>query len=393
MSQILVINSGSSSMKYQLVQTETAEVLASGLFERIGEPNAHTLHRVSDRSFRTTEPIADHHAAFARILAAFASHGPALDGLDAVGHRVVQGGAKFWQPTRITEQVEAGIEELSTLAPLHNPANLIGIRAAREAFPSVPHVAVFDTAFHHSMPEAAYTYALDREVAQRHGIRRYGFHGTSHQFVSRQAAQALGTPIEQCNLIVLHLGNGASACAVKAGRSVDTSMGMTPLEGLVMGTRSGDLDPAVPLMLQRIAGMSVDEVDALLNRQSGLKGLSGHGDMRDVLQAAASGDHAAQLAVDVTVHRARGYLGNYAVQLGRIDAVVFTAGVGEHAAEIRARICADLDLLGIRIDAERNAAAHVGVQDISAADSVVRVLVVPTNEELEIARQTAELVG
>lgn len=336
----------------------------------------------------------DHDAAFAWMLRAFAEHGPSLEERPpvAVGHRVVQGGARFFEPTVITELVKINIDELSVLAPLHNPANLAGIVAAERAFPSVPHVAVFDTAFHQTMPPAAYTYAIDAEVAARHRVRRYGFHGTSHQYVSRAAAAFLGRPVEDLKLIVLHLGNGASACAVDGGRSVETSMGMTPLEGLVMGTRSGDLDPAVLLHLQRRAGLDVAGVDDLLNKRSGILGLGGHGDMRDLVAAAESGDARAELALEVYCHRIRSYVGAYAAQLGRLDAVVFTAGVGENAAPVRARALAGLEWFGIEVDAERNA-ARGGARRISPDGARVEVLVVPTDEELEIARQTVEVVG
>jgi len=278
------------------------------------------------------------------------------------------------------------------LAPLHNPANLAGIVAAERAFPDVPHVAVFDTAFHQTMPPAAYTYAIDRELAEKHRIRRYGFHGTSHRFVSRAAAEFLGRPVEELRMIVLHLGNGASACAVSGGRSVDTSMGMTPLEGLVMGTRSGDLDPAVLLHLQRRAGLDVDEVDDLLNKRSGILGLGGHGDMRDLESAAESGDADAELTLEVYAHRIRAYVGAYAAQLGRVDAIVFTAGVGENSALVRARSLAGLEGFGVEVDPARNGERVGGARRISTDASRTAVLVIPTNEELEIARQTLEVV-
>ncbi|MCK8608065.1 acetate/propionate family kinase [Agromyces sp. C10] len=395
MSIVLVVNSGSSSLKYQLVDVESAEALATGLVERIGRPPGTARHTdATGATFREELDVPDHDAAFAWMLRAFAEHGPSLEERPpvAVGHRVVQGGARFFEPTVITELVKINIDELSVLAPLHNPANLAGIVAAERAFPSVPHVAVFDTAFHQTMPPAAYTYAIDAEVAARHRVRRYGFHGTSHQYVSRAAADFLGRPVEELKLIVLHLGNGASACAVDGGRSVETSMGMTPLEGLVMGTRSGDLDPAVLLHLQRRAGLDVAGVDDLLNKRSGILGLGGHGDMRDLVAAAGSGDARAELALEVYCHRIRSYVGAYAAQLGRLDAVVFTAGVGENAAPVRARALAGLEWFGIEVDAERNA-ARGGARRISPDGAGVEVLVVPTDEELEIARQTVEVVG
>jgi len=288
----------------------------------------------------------------------------------------------------VTDLVKINIEDISELAPLHNPANLQGINAAQVAFPDVPHVAVFDTAFHQTIPAAAYTYAIDAELAAKHRVRRYGFHGTSHKFVSEAAAAFLDRPLGELKQIVFHLGNGASACAIDGGRSVDTSMGMTPLEGLVMGTRSGDLDPAVLFHLQRKAGLGFDELDTLLNRRSGLLGLSGTGDMRDVTESASKGDEAAQLALDVTVHRLRHYLGAYLAVLGGLDVVVFTAGVGENAPLIRAGAVQGLEGLGIILDEDRNAERARGIRVISTDDSPVTVLVVPTNEELEIARQT-----
>jgi acetate kinase len=396
MTTVLVVNSGSSSMKYQLVDVDAGEALATGLIERIGRPSGRVTHTdAAGQSFRDDLDVADHDAAFAWMLRAFAEHGPSLDDHApvAVGHRVVQGGARFFEPTVITELVKINIDELSVLAPLHNPANLAGIVAAERAFPGVPHVAVFDTAFHQTMPPAAYTYAIDADVAEKHRVRRYGFHGTSHRFVSHAAAAFLGRPVEELKLIVLHLGNGASACAVDGGRSVETSMGMTPLEGLVMGTRSGDLDPAVLLHLQRRAGLDVDGVDDLLNKRSGILGLGGHGDMRDLVGAAESGDERSALALDVYAHRIRSYVGAYAAQLGRVDAIVFTAGVGENAAAVRVRALAGLEGFGVEVDAARNAERRRDARRISPDGARVDVLVVPTNEELEIARQTLEVVA
>ena len=413
MSIVLVVNSGSSSMKYQLIDVEAAEPLASGLIERIGRPDGRATHTVRhpstapsggpdagggpdapDETFRDDVAVPDHDAAFAWMLEAFAAHGPSLDAHPpiAVGHRVVQGGARFFEPTVITELVKINIDELSVLAPLHNPANLAGIVAAEKAFPDVPHVAVFDTAFHQTMPPAAYTYAIDREVAAKHRIRRYGFHGTSHRFVSRAAAEFLGRPVEDLRLIVLHLGNGASACAVSGGRSVETSMGMTPLEGLVMGTRSGDLDPAILLHLERRAGLDADGLDDLLNKRSGILGLGGHGDMRDLVSATESGDEAATLALEVYTHRIRSYVGAYAAQLGRVDAIAFTAGVGENAPIVREWSLAGLEGFGVELDPDRNRERGSGARRISTDASRTAVLVVPTDEELEIARQTLAVV-
>jgi acetate kinase len=305
---------------------------------------------------------------------------------------VVHGGKRFFEPTIITPLVEINIEDLSDLAPLHNPANLEGIRAAKKAFPDVPHVAVFDTAFHRTLPPSAYTYAIDADLAERHRVRRYGFHGTSHKYVSERAAAFLGRPLAELKQIVLHLGNGASACAVDGGRSVETSMGMTPLEGLVMGTRSGDLDPAVLIHLARRANLTTDQLDELLNRRSGLLGLSGRGDMRDVRLAADRGDEKARLALDVAVHRLKHYLGAYTALLGGLDVLTFTAGVGENDAALREEVVNGLGVLGIRLDPERNASPSREARVISADDSRVTVLVVPTNEELEISRQSLQAV-
>lgn len=300
----------------------------------------------------------------------------------------MQGGARFFEPTLITPLVEINIDELSSLAPLHNPGALQGIRAARAAFTDVPHVAVFDTAFHQSMPAEAYTYAIDRAVAERHRIRRYGFHGTSHKYVSEEAARFLGRPIAELKQIVLHLGNGASAAAIDGGRSVDTSMGLTPLQGLVMGTRSGDVDPSLLLVLAQRERWTPFEVDEFLNKRSGLLRLAGASDMRDIGARRAAGEPDATLAFDVYIHRLRAYIGSFLAQLDGVDVISFTAGVGENSAEVRAAATATLGFAGVRIDPERNAARGRGIRVISADDSTVTVLVVPTDEELEIARQT-----
>jgi acetate kinase len=395
MTAILVVNSGSSSFKYQLIEMDTETVLASGLVERIGEEVGHARHVTDSGSVDSDEPIASHTAGFQVMLDAFEANGPSLteNPLVAVGHRVVHGGKRFFEATIVDHLVEINIDDLADLAPLHNPANLAGITAARKAFPGVPHVAVFDTAFHSTLSPAAYTYAIDAELANKHRIRRYGFHGTSHKFVSEAAAAFIGRPLEDTKTIVLHLGNGASACAVDGGRSVETSMGMTPLEGLVMGTRSGDLDPAVLLHLNRKAGLGFDELDTLLNRQSGLLGLSGGGDMRDLIAAVESGDETARAALDVYTHRLKHYIGGYYAQLGRVDTIVFTAGVGENTPLVRAGALAGLEGLGIEIDAERNESSDRGPRLISTDASRVKVLVIPTNEELEIARQALAVVA
>ncbi|MFD1722580.1 acetate/propionate family kinase [Amnibacterium endophyticum] len=372
MGTVFVLNAGSSSLKYQLVDPGTGAVHAAGGVERIGEPGG----------------VPDHEAAVRRALEEIRG----LPRPDACGHRVVHGGERFDAATVVTDEVEEAIDALSALAPLHNPANLQGIRAARAVL-DVPQVAVFDTAFHRTIPAAAATYAIPADVARAHQVRRYGFHGTSHQYVSRAAAELLGIPLERSRIVVLHLGNGASACAVRDGRSVDTSMGLTPLEGLVMGTRSGDLDPAVLFHLHRTAGLGFDELERMLNRESGLKGLTGSGDMRDVAAAAQGGDDAAVLALEVVRHRLREYLGAYLAVLGGLDAVVFTAGIGEHDADLRATTLAPLKHLGLEVDPERNASESRDARRISPDGAPVAVLVVPTNEELEIARQTAAVLA
>ncbi|HZU58601.1 MAG TPA: acetate kinase [Actinocrinis sp.] len=388
---VLVFNAGSSSVKYQLIGLARRERLATGQVGRIGEDAAGELtHRPAHGApYEVRDRFADHAQALDAILAAFKASGPDLAGTDlvAVGHRVVHGGDRFDQPTLVDDAVLAEIRELTALAPLHNPANATGIEVARKAFPDVPHIAVFDTAFHRTLPPAAYTYAVPREWRDRYSVRRYGFHGTSHQFVARQAARLLGKSPQETNLIVLHLGNGASVCAVEGGRSVETSMGLTPLEGLVMGTRSGDLDPAVPAYLERVAGFDAKRIDDALNQESGLLALAGSNDLRDVGRARESGDGDARLAIDVYCHRIRKYIGAYYAVLGRVDAVVFTAGVGENDDLIRGLALRGLERLGIVVDEQRNRAAGSGERFISPEGAEVPVLVVPTDEELEIAEQ------
>ncbi|RLK47488.1 acetate/propionate family kinase [Microbacterium telephonicum] len=392
MTVVLVINSGSSSFKYQLIDVETQMPLASGLVERIGESVGAATHKnvEGDTKSEAELPIPDHAAGFAVMLRAFEEHGPSLteNPPTAIGHRVVQGGARFFHPTLINDLVEINIDELSVLAPLHNPGAVQGIRAARAAFPELAHVAVFDTAFHQTLPPAAYTYAIDRDLARKHRIRRYGFHGTSHKFVSEAAAEYVGKPLRELKQIVLHLGNGASVTAVDGGLSVETSMGLTPLEGLVMGTRSGDIDPSVLLVLARREEMSPGDLDRFLNKRSGVYGLAGVSDMRDIEDRREAGDGAAMLAFDVYIHRLRAYLGSYIAQLGGVDVISFTAGVGENSPLVRAAALETLGFLGVHVDAVRNEERRRDTRVISTDDSAVTVLVVPTNEELEIARQT-----
>jgi acetate kinase len=391
---VLVINSGSSSVKYQLIRPTSGERLAAGLVERIGEGNAAWRHeRGADRREGSAD-LPDHDAAFDLVARNFAELGPPLD-LDvvAVGHRVVHGGERFSEPTLVDEEVERAIDELSALAPLHNPPALAGIRAAARLLPDTPGVAIFDTAFFSSLPEAARTYAIPADLAAEHGIRRYGFHGTSHQYVSALAAATLGRPLGEVDQVVLHLGNGCSASAIRGGRPIDTSMGMTPLEGLVMGTRSGDVDPGLHGFLASRLGLAADEIDTLLNKRSGLLGLSGVNDFRALEERRAAGDAAARLAFEVYVHRIRRYLGAYLVGLGRLDAVVFTAGVGENNAALRSAVVDGLGGLGLSVDEERNAVRSGEPRIISPDGSPVAVLVVPTDEEWAIAQQALEVVA
>ncbi|MFG2206163.1 acetate kinase [Streptomyces sp. NPDC048638] len=397
-SRVLVLNSGSSSVKYQLLDMSDGTRLAVGLVERIGEENSRLAHTplVTGGDRRETEgAIADHKAALKAVAAELAADGLGLDSpqLAAIGHRVVHGGLKFTEPTVVDDAVLEEIERLVPVAPLHNPANLTGIRTARALRPDLPQVAVFDTAFHTTMPEYAARYAIDVEIADAHRIRRYGFHGTSHAYVSRKTAALLGKDPSEVNVIVLHLGNGASAAAVAGGRCVDTSMGLTPLEGLVMGTRSGDIDPAVTFHLKRVAGMSTDDVDELLNKRSGLVGLCGDNDMREIRRRIDEGDERARLAFDIYIHRLKKYIGAYSAVLGRVDAVAFTAGVGENAAPVREAAVAGLEEMGLAVDASLNAVRSDEPRLISPEYARVAVAVVPTDEELEIAQQTYALVN
>jgi acetate kinase len=391
---VLVLNAGSSSLKYQLVQPDSGERIATGIVERIGTDEASARHDQAGQTHESHGTIVDHKDALHTALDLFAEAGTDLRTTDllAVGHRVVHGGRRFSEPVVLDDEAVAAIDELSSLAPLHNPVNLAGVRAMREILPDVPQVAVFDTAFFHDLPAHAATYAIDDEIAQRHDIRRYGFHGTSHEYVSGAAADFLGRPASELNLVVLHLGNGASASAVRGGRAVDTTMGLTPLEGLVMGTRSGDLDPAIIAYLERVADMDVDAVDTMLNKNAGLKGLCGDNDFRTITARIEDGDERARLAYDVYIHRLRRYIGAYMVDLGRVDAIVFTAGVGENASTVRADALAGLDGYGIAVDPDANAARSREARRISPDGSPVAVLVVPTDEELAIARKSAELV-
>jgi acetate kinase len=391
---VLVLNSGSSSLKYQLLEPDTSTSLAHGIVERIGEDTSTASLSSGTREIRRDGRIVDHEAALRTAFDLFAEAGQDLDqmGLVAVGHRVVHGGQDLYRPTIIDDALVAKLQELAPLAPLHNPPAVLGIEVARRVLPDLPHVAVFDTAFFHDLPAAAATYAIDRDVASRWRIRRYGFHGTSHQYVSQQAAQFLDAPIESLNQIVLHLGNGASASAITGGRPVDTSMGLTPMEGLVMGTRSGDIDPGVLVYLWRTAGLSVEDIETMLNRHSGMYGLGGEIDFRVVHQRIESGDAAARLAYDVYIHRLRKYVGAYLATLGHTDVVTFTAGVGENDARVRRDALSGLAPLGIELDEHLNDSPARGARRISADKSPTTVLVIPTNEELAIAQACLTVV-
>ncbi|PKH40893.1 acetate kinase [Nocardioides alpinus] len=392
--RVLVLNAGSSSLKYRLLDGVSGAAEASGSVERIGEDSSALTHSVGGQHHTEERRVADFEDALRSALGAFDRHGPAIDreSLAAVGHRVVHGGTLFAEPAVVDDRLLEAVEDLVPLAPLHNPANLEGMRVALRLFPDVPQVAVFDTAFHQTMPEHAYTYALPRSWRDEHRIRRYGFHGTSYAYVSRRAAALLGRAVEDTHLVVLHLGNGASAAAIRGGRSVDTSMGLTPLEGLVMGTRSGDVDPAVHGHLHRELGLSLDEIDRALYRESGLLGLSGVNDFRELTRRCAAGDAAATLAFDVYAYRVRKYVGAYYAALGELHAVVLTGGVGQHSPELRAAALGGLDRLGIALDPTRNESPSGEDRIVSPDGSEVAVLVVPTDEEWEIARQALAVV-
>lgn len=378
--RVLVINSGSSSLKFQLVDPEFGVAASTGIVERIGEESS---------------PVPDHDAALRRAFDMLAGDGVDLNtaGLVAVGHWVVHGGNTFYRPTVLDDAVIARLHELSELAPLHNPPALQGIEVARRLLPDIAHVAVFDTGFFHDLPPAAATYAIDRELADRWQIRRYGFHGTSHRYVSEQAAAFLDRPLRGLKQIVLHLGNGCSASAIAGTRPLDTSMGLTPLEGLVMGTRSGDIDPSIVSYLCHTAGMGVDDVESMLNHRSGVVGLSGVRDFRRLRELIESGDGAAQLAYSVFTHRLRKYIGAYLAVLGHTDVISFTAGIGENDAAVRRDAVSGMEELGIVLDERRNLAGGKGARQISADDSPITVLVVPTNEELAIARDCVRVLG
>ena len=390
---IFVINSGSSSLKYQLIEPVSGDILAKGIAERIGTDRGEVTHEVHAEKFSETLPLPTHKEALTRIIEMFATHGPDLEHVDlsGFGHRIVQGGWHFKGPAIVDEDVRAKIEELCDLAPLHNPAHLIGIDTAMELWPDLPHVAVFDTAYFAGLPEKARSYALNKQVAHDYHIRRYGAHGTSHEFVANKVCDYLGD--DTVKQITLHLGNGASACAELGRLPMDTSMGLTPLEGLVMGTRTGDIDPAVVFHLLR-KGMSVEDIDTLFNKQSGMKGMCGDNDMRDVWKRRDEGDSDALLALQTYQQRLLKYIGAYTFELGGLDVLTFTAGIGENDVRIRRRLCEKLEFIGVKIDRERNdnRDRSKAIWRISSDDSKVLVLVVPTNEELAIARQVVRLI-
>lgn len=400
--RILVVNCGSSSLKYQLLDMDSERIMASGLMERIGDPTGRVSNQTETASGRVHQVtfekhMRDHRAALREAVRQLTASGTgAIAGpeeIDAMGHRVVHGGEAFQEPALVDAAVLDAIEKTIPLAPLHNPANLMVINIARELFPHIPQVVVFDTAFHHTIPPEARHYALPWSFYEKLGVRRYGFHGISHQYVAREAALKLERSPEGANLITAHLGNGASICAIKAGASVDTSMGMTPLQGLIMGTRGGDLDPGVMMYIARRLKLSVDALEDVLQNESGLKGICGMNDMRDIQKAAASGNAHARLALDMFAHRCRHYIGAYAFELGRLDALVFTAGIGENDALIRAACCEGLAPFGLELDPIRNRSPKDHDGEISAAGTPIKIYVIPTNEELEIARQTATVVG
>ena len=395
--KILVINCGSSSLKYQLIDMETEDVMAKGLVERIGIDGSRIKHETIGKEKKTIEtPMQDHKRALELVMESLTNEEygaiKSLDEIDAVGHRVVHGGEDFAKSVVIDDKVLKGIEDNVEIAPLHNPPNIMGIKACQRLLPNVKQVAVFDTAFHQTMPEESYIYALPYEYYEKYKIRRFGFHGTSHKYITNKAAEMLGKDINEVNLITCHLGNGSSICAVEKGKSIDTSMGFTPLEGLAMGTRCGDLDPAILPFIMEKENLSTEEINTLINKKSGVLGISGvSSDFRDIEEARDEGNKRAKLALDIFEKRVRGYIGSYMTELDHVDAIVFTAGVGENSIEMRESIVAGLKSLGIKLDPERN---NVRGEDklISADDSAIKVFVIPTNEELMIARDTKELV-
>jgi acetate kinase len=394
--KVLVVNAGSSSIKYQVFDMTDESVLAKGLVDRVGIPGTTLEHKPAGKDEVVIKrDLPDHTEGMKLVLDVLVNpeYGciKSMDEIGAVGHRVVNGGEDFSASVVIDDNVKKVIKDCFDIAPLHNPPNLMGIEACQALMPNVPHVAVFDTAFHQTMEPANFLYALPYEVYEKHKVRRYGFHGTSHFYVSQRAAEMLGKPYEECKIITLHMGNGASMAAIKNGKVVDTSMGFTPLEGLVMGTRSGDIDPAIVFFLMEKLGLSAQEANNYFNKKSGMLGLSGvSNDLRDILEAASSGNERAQIALEVYYNRVKGYIGKYVAKLNGCDCLVFTAGVGENGYDVREKVCEDLDYLGIKMDVEKNKVRGKEV-DVAAEDSKVRIFVIPTNEELVIARDTYNL--
>ena len=400
--KVLVINTGSSSFKYQLLDMTTKKVLCSGLVERIGEAMGKLAHKIApnmdwEEKIVIEQPFPNHVEGMRLVVKTLTDPAKGViknsSEVEAIGHRVVQGGEAYKESCLVTDEVKEAIREQIPLAPLHNPANLAGIEVAETVFPNAPSVAVFDTEFHQTMPQYAFMYALPYDLYETLRLRRYGFHGTSHRYVMHKAAEFLKKPLDDFNIITCHLGNGCSMCAVKGGKSVDTSMGMTPLAGLMMGSRCGDIDPAIHDYLSEHKKLSIREIDALLNKESGLKGIAGMHDMRDLQTARVNGDKKAQLAFEMFCHRIRQYIGAYYAELGRVDAVVFTAGIGENDDMMRAEVCANLAHMGIELDLEANARHGADMRAISKPGASVSVLVVPTNEELAIAEITARIAG
>lgn len=397
--KVVTINCGSSSIKYGVYSADDCSLIASGLLEKIGSAESHLRQKrlTKEGTFETKEisgAVSDHWEGFAFIMKMNADDRIIEDDseLFGIGHRVVHGGELFSKPALIDDRVVAAIKNLIPLAPLHNPHNLLGIEVTRKRAPDVPQVAIFDTAFHQTIQPHSFHYALPYEFYTEHGVRRYGFHGTSHFYVAKVAAKHLGKQLEEVNLITLHLGNGASAAAIQQGKCMDTSMGLTPLEGLIMGTRSGDIDPAIHFYLMRQTGLSADEVEKLLNSQSGLKGICGMNDMRQIHQKAEAGDDRAQLALDMFCYRVRKYIGAYRAAIGRTDAILFTGGIGENSALVRERTCSGLDNLGISLDLKKNKAVSGRISEIQQDGASIKIMVIATDEELEIARQTIETI-
>ena len=390
---ILLLNAGSSSIKYQVIDADNEDVLASGIIQRIGDESGTIDHRVDGQTHHQTRGFPNHGRALTVLVQMFDEFGPKLASVKAVGHRIVHGGSLFNSTTVINDEVIEHLREVSPLAPLHNPPGIAGIEAAMRSLPDVPHVAIFDTAFFSTLPAEAYTYAIPHELAAEHGIRKYGFHGTSHSFVSRKVAEVLDKPYDSFNQIVCHLGNGASISAIANGVAVEASMGLTPLAGLVMGTRSGDVDPGLHTFLVREGGWNIDEVDTMLNKRSGMLGLCGYTDMRDVEAQNDAGNERTKLALDIYVHRLVSYIGSYYAVLGGLDAIVFTAGVGENASPVRAAVLNRLKHFGVTLDDAVNAVRSKQPRAISTPESAVAALVIPTNEELAMAQETLAIIS